>query len=37
MLQEEIRTTEAVVMGRRVYNMAQGDFVKGDDLDLMSC
>ena len=25
MLQEEIRTTGAVVMGRRAYNMAQGD------------
>ena len=26
MLQEEIKTTGAVVMGRRAYNMAEGDF-----------
>jgi dihydrofolate reductase len=26
MLQEEIRTTGAVVMGRRAYDMAEGDF-----------
>ena len=26
MLQEEIRTTGAVVMGRRAYDMGEGDF-----------